>query len=192
MDNDEKKIADILFSKSLRVEEFTKEETRDSKSPDFRVFKNNVLVFFCEVKTISHDEWSDGARNDPVFNRISNKIHEAVQQFDAINPTLEYPNVLAFVNHDNMCDSLDLVAVTTGHFLSEEGGRHPIYLQFSEGRIKEEKFRIHLYIWIDEFKGNRYLFNTFTRKHLDNLCNYFGINSNAINNVLGESQTKQI
>lgn len=198
MDNDEQQLANLLQDKDLRVEEFTKEERCKSKTPDYRVFKGDRLAFFCEVKTVSPDEWLDqqlkvapsgsivgGARKDPIFNRLSNKIHEAVQQFDAVNPDLEYPNVLAFVNHDNMCGFLDLVAVTTGFFLAEGGGRYPIYLQFSEGRIKKEKFRIHLYIWKDEFKGVSYLFNTFAKEHFNNLCGHFGVYPESIKNILG-------
>lgn len=198
MDIDEQQIANYLRNKGFRAEEFAKEERRQSRTPDFRVLKGNKLAFFCEVKTVSSDDWLDhqiesappgtyvgGARKDPIFNRLSSKIHEAVQQFEAVNPDLEYPNVLAFVNHDKMCGFLDLIAVTTGHFLAEGGGRYPIYLQFSEGRIKEEKFRIHLYIWRDWYKEKKYkyIFNTYANKHLNNLCSHFGIDPEFIKNI---------
>jgi len=197
MDIDEQEITNLLKKKGLRAERFTKEVQFQSKTPYFRVFKGNKLVFFCEVKTVSRDQWLDrlvkkappspltivgGTRNDPVFNRLSNKIHEAVQQFDAVNSDVEYPNVLIFVNHDRKCGYPDLIAVTTGHFLGE-GGSYPNYLQFSEGRIKEEKGRIHLYIWIDEFKGNQYLFNDSEKRHYDDLCSYFGIDPESPNNI---------
>lgn len=133
--------------------------------------RDHQVLFFCEVKTVARDEWlkqqlnavppgtlAGGARKDPIFNHISNKIHEAVQQFDAVNSDLKYPNVLIFVNHDDQCNFLDLVAINTGYFLAESGRKYPIYLQFSEGQIREEKYRIHLYIWIDEFNKTRYFF----------------------------------
>jgi hypothetical protein len=96
---------------------FSKTEKRSGKTPDFRVFSGEEIIFYCEVKSISKDHWlrnrleeqsksaapnefAGGARNDPVFNRVSSDIHEAVKQFDAVNKDLIHPNVLAFVNHD--------------------------------------------------------------------------------------------
>lgn len=171
MSSEEQLVVDLLQEKNLRAEIFTKEEKDKSKTPDFRVFKEDELAFFCEVKTSG--ETVDGYRNDPIFNRISNKIHEAVKQFDAVNPNLKYPNVLFFVNHDDICVFDDLVSVITGDLVADDGSRNDIYSKFSDGRIKEEKFRIHLFIWIDEFEGNRYYFNPSNKQHFDNLCSYF-------------------
>jgi len=71
----------------------------------------------------------------------------------AVNPDRKYPNVLAFTNSDKHCDNRDLVAVMTGNFYVEGGGAAPIYIAYSEGRIKKEKFVIDLYIWFEESKG---------------------------------------
>ncbi len=195
MDIKEQQIADLLRKNGLQVKEFTKKERDQSKTPDFRVFKESKFVFYCEVKTIAPDDWLiklikdappgtlvGGGRDDPIYNRLTNKIHDAVKQFETVNPNSEYPNVLAFVNLDNMCGWLDLIAVTTGQFLSKGGGLDPIYLKYSEGRIKKEKIKIHLYIWIDKSKGGFYLFNQVEKKHLNNLCSYFGKNPESFKN----------
>ena len=59
-----------------------------------------------------------GSRNDPVYNRIADDIHQAVRQFDAVNPDLEHPNVLAFLNDPGShSDYGDLIGVLTGQFL---------------------------------------------------------------------------
>ncbi len=191
MTHEEKQVADFFGKKGLQAEEFTKQEKSQPKTPDFRVFRGNKLAFFCEVKTISRDEWLDnqlkaappgkivgGFRKDPVFNRLSNKIHEAVKQFDVVNPNLEYPNVLVFVNHDDedMCGFPELVNVITGDELTEDGARDGgVFGNFSEGRIKEEKLRVHLFIWIDgdEFEVKHYYFNPIDEQHFHNLCSYF-------------------
>lgn len=206
MDIDEQQIKDLLREKELRAEKFTKKERRQLKTPDFRVFKGDNLAFFCEVKTISRDQWRDGlnelvktvpsgylrivggTRNDSVYNRLNTKIYEAVQQFDAVNPNLEYSNVLAFVNYDRICGLDDLIHVTTGHGLLKQKGWFPLYLQFSEGRIKEKKRRIDLYIWIDKsnksrFKKPRYFFSPFQKKHLNNLCSCLHIDPNSIDRL---------
>jgi hypothetical protein len=98
-----------------------------------------------------------------------------VKQFDSVNPSLEHPNVLAFVNNDRRCGSLDLVGVITGHLLLEGGRSAPIYLNYSEGRIRGEKYRIHLYMWLDSFKINKKLFNVVDKRHLSTLCGYLGV-----------------
>src|SRR5216110_3025166 len=121
MDNAEKFAEEYLKKRSLRPERFSKEERRRGKTPDFRVFARADLVAYCEAKHVQYDEWLDkqlekakpqqvvgGLRADPIFNRISNRIHEAAQQFDAVNPDHKIPNVLIFVNSDRHCTAEDL------------------------------------------------------------------------------------
>ncbi len=196
MDSDEKEVCNFLKRLDLLAKKFSNKEKLKSKTPDFRVYKTNKLAFYSEVKTVSPDWWLNnqlknappgiivgGGRKDPVFNRLSNKIHEAVQQFDAVNPSLEYPNVLAFINHDNTIDTSYRLNILTGDFFAEDGTRYPIYRKFSEGRIKNEKIRIHLYIWIDRFKNNFYFLNTINQEHLINLCKYLKIDCKVFNNL---------
>ncbi len=176
----EDKVISKLDKVGLRCERFSSKEMKEGKTPDLRVYKNSKFAFFCEIKEIAKDPWEGGVRQDPIFNRISDDIHTAVKQFDSVNPDLKHPNVLAFVNDDDKCGSLDLVGVITGHLLLEKGGAAPIYLKYSEGRIKEEKHRIHLYLWFDSFKADKFLFNTVDKRHLDRLCTYFRINPSDI------------
>lgn len=135
---DENRVKSLFESKSCKVTRI-REDSREGKKPDFQVdFKN--IRFYCEVKSI----FSSG---DPL-NNISNKIHEALKQF----PTDKFklPNVLVLCNHhdDDWINSLDLKAVLTGNFYLENGEREKIYGRYSDGRIKEEKFKISLYIWL--------------------------------------------
>jgi hypothetical protein len=182
MDIDENYIREFFTTKGLRAEEFNKNEKGHSKTPDFKVFKENNLVFFCEIKTIARDEWAGGSRNDPVYNRLSTKIHEAVNQFNTINPDLKYPNVLVFINHNNegRCGVIDLYSVFTGFAKIEGGGVFPGFTKFSEGRIKGEKNRIHLFIWVKEDKAPNYLFNEDNKIYVEKLCSYFDINPRDI------------
>ena len=159
MNADEKQIADFLKSKGLTPEEFTKEEKQNSKTPDFRVLKDDKLAFFCEIKSISADEsisWNT------IFGLITKKIHEAVKQFDAVNRNVRCPNVLVFLNHDKSCKFKDLINAVTGYIEigDNEVVKFPYASKFADGRIKEEKNRIHLFIWTDEFSSKRgYIFN---------------------------------
>ncbi len=190
MIKDKKLVADFLESKGLRAEEFSKEERTRSKTPDFRVFHEQDFAFFCEVKSLSKDDWLDrllevvgpgtivgGGRNDPTYNRVSKKIYEAVKQFDAVNQDLVHPSVLVFVNHDKHSGSRDLWSVYEGDLITEDGHRYPIFRKFSEGRIMDKKRRIHLFIWIDYLNGEQNdfrIYNLDSPEHLDRLCDYFG------------------
>src|SRR5258708_1037404 len=145
---------DYLRKHSLRPERFSKEERGAGKAADCRVFRDTGLIGYCEAKHLQRDDWASGLRSDPIFNRISNHIHQAAQQFSAVNPDHAYPNILVFANSDGMSDARDLDSVITGLFRVKGGTDEAIYAQFSEGRIKEEKCHIDLYIWWDTWKDN--------------------------------------
>lgn len=110
MDLNEEKVKSYLERKGFTVERFSKEEMRACKTPDFRISRNGEFLFYCEVKSSPADKWPDeqlndtpcklakGARNDPIFNRLTTDIYEAVKQFDAVNIDQKHPNVLALVN----------------------------------------------------------------------------------------------
>jgi hypothetical protein len=164
MEASEQAAENFLKQHQLRPERYTKEEMRQGKTPDFRVFKERELVLYCEAKHAERDTWLEkrldeaeplelvgGGRLDPIFNRLSGHIHEAAKQFNAVNPSHEVPNILFFTNSDKRSNIYDLTAVLDGNFRSEDGTLHPIYKQYSEGRIKDEKFIVDLYIWWNDW-----------------------------------------
>jgi hypothetical protein len=59
------------------------------------------------------------------------------------------PNILAIANHHDAFDAGDLIETLTGMFHADDGTRHPTMRHVSEGRIREAKRRIDLYLWID-------------------------------------------
>jgi len=133
---------------------------RHGKTPYFRVFRNKEFVMFCEAKHLQCDDWHynrldnaaprqivDGFRADPIFNRLTNHVHEAVKQFTSVNPNHEHPNTLFFANSDRVSDVLDLIAVLDGMFRAESGVRAPMCKQYTERRISEEKVTVDLFIW---------------------------------------------
>lgn len=195
-DPDEDKVKKYIEERGLSCKRFSKEETRAGKTPDFRVFQDGEFGFFCEVKSSPKDRWLDkqlenappgeivgGGRSDPIFNRLTTDLHSALKQFEAVNPVQEWPNVLALVNHDDMCGFNDLIGILTGNFYSDSGNVHPIYKQFSEGRIKDEKGKIHLFLWLDDFKPDRLLFSQTNHELHLRLCELFKINMNEIKQI---------
>jgi hypothetical protein len=196
VDADEVRVKDFLESKGLTPERFTKQEVHAGKTPDFRVMLNGELLFFCEVKSSQEDRFLDmhlenveggqligGPRNDPIFNRLASDIHKATSQFDAVNGAWEVPNVLAIVNHDEMCGFNDLLAVVTGNFYVENGSAAPIYRQFSHGRIREEKRKIDLFIWLDDHKPHRLLFSQTNECQHTKLLAVFGLSQDDITQI---------
>jgi hypothetical protein len=183
MNDTERIVTEELIKYGLRCEPFSKNEMRKRKTPDFRVFREQNFAFFLEVKEIANDNWLSGPRPDPIFNRLTDDIYTAVKQFDSVNPDLIYPNVMAFVNNDRMCGSLDLIGVLTGHLLLEGGGTAPIYFSYSEGRIRDKKNRIHLYLWFDSFKANKVLFNKANGPYFMSLCTSFGFDPDSIKEI---------
>ncbi len=196
MDPNEEQVKRYLQECGFTVEQFSKAEMRSGKTPDFRVFRDENFLFYCEVKSSQEDQWLEeqldkadpgelvgGERNDPIFNRLTADIHEAVKQFDAVNGEQNYPNVLALVNHDDMSGINDLLGILTGNFYANDGTAHPIYRQFSHGRIKDEKGRIHLFIWLDDHKPDRLLFSQTDERHHAAVCAAFGVGQDEIEQI---------
>ncbi len=181
-------VYDYLTGLGLSVYRFAKASMRRSRTPDFRVLSGQQLAFYCEVKTAQEDEWLErqldaappgtlvgGLRPDSTYNRVSSYVHSAVGQFDAVNPGCEYPNVLAIVNNDSDAGLPDLLAVLTGNAYTNSG---PIRMfgNCSDGRIREEKHRIHLYVWFDAANPQPFkVWSKFSAEHHTALCTYFGV-----------------
>jgi hypothetical protein len=135
---------------------------RDSKTPDFRLSRGGAEVALCEVKSFQKDSWLEaqlenaspgeivgGLRPDPIFNRISNAVHTAFKQFESVNCEHKLLNFLFLVNHDTSARPEDLDRVLTGFEDPLHGRLDRTCEQFSEGRIREEKKRVDLYVWMD-------------------------------------------
>ena len=178
----------------LRCERFTKDERRIKKTPDFRVFRDDTLLMYCEIKTIASNSRlanqlkievvpgvavSGSEQDDSAYNRIASDIHEAIKQFDSVNLDISVPNVLAFVNHDVGCEINDLYSVWTGK--AEPGIDWPICRNVSEGRICKEKMRFHLFMWFQLESPSPYLRFTPTHHlHTDKLKAIFSENGRTI------------
>jgi hypothetical protein len=200
MNKDEKLICELLTLYSIVAKRFSKKETRKGKTPDFRVFRDETFQFFCKVKSIDKDLWLDrqldsalpgtivgGLRNDPAYNRLTSDVHTAVKQFDAVNKDITHPNILALVNHDKKCKIIHLISVLTGIERTNNGSALPIFPYYSEGRIRDEKKRIHLFLWIDNWAhsidSKGFLFCDTNENHYQTLCSLFGKDPNSIKQI---------
>jgi hypothetical protein len=171
MNRSEQTASDFFAERGLRAERFSKEELRaeSKKTPDFRVYRNDTFQFYCEVKeTTDADPLEDhmvevhpglylGTQckigDISRHSRFANRIRGAVEQFDSVNPDLEHPNVLVFVNSDEMCVPSMLEEVLRGYLVKSQG--HPIKSCPSSviQRAQTHGVRVHLFIWLNQIKG---------------------------------------
>ena len=159
-----------------------------------------AFSFFCEVKSIDKDLWLEKQldvappgvvverlRNAPVYNRLTSDVHAAVKQFDAVNKDITHPNVLSLVNHDKKCKINDLINVLTGIERTNNGSALPIFQYYSEGRIRDEKKRIHLFLWVDNWvdsiDSEGFLFCDTNENHYQKLCSLFGKDPDSIKQI---------
>jgi hypothetical protein len=76
------------------------------------------------------------------------------------------------------------VSVLTGNAYTDSGSLLPWYRSYSEGRIREEKERIHLYLWfdVDEPEPRKFWTQSHDAHHLT-LCRYLGIDPARIKQI---------
>ena len=193
-DRYEERAKGFIEGRGFTCELFTKEEMRKGRTPDFKVYQKGDFRFYCEVKGMAKDQWLDnqlaaappgkivgGLRDDPVFNRIAKDIYDAVNQFDAVNPRLECPNAIVFVNSKGShCYYGDLLSTVTGNFFAEGGKIDYIYGKYSDGRIKEKKQRVHMFVWLEPTGEHYFLFNDLKGHHQRDLCSWLGKDPDTI------------
>jgi hypothetical protein len=178
----EARVSRYLNFLGLKPERYTKAEMRASRTPDFKVYSGDSLAFYCEVKTAQEDTWLKdlleiaepgmlvgGTRDDPTYSRIASYIHDSVGQFDAVNPSMVLPNVLAIVNGDEEADIEDL-EIAFGSLI------------YSSARIADSKKRINLVIWFDGWSqdGPHFFAPGAHEGHTLSLARYLPIDLKAI------------
>lgn len=129
---------------------FTDEESKQcGETPDFKVYKDSKLLFYCEVKSIDKEIFVEEEQfgTDNTYNQIAMKrIHKSVKQFDSVNPNRDYPNVLVIVNHQFGVDVADLHLVFSGIPLESSDKVITFVRKDFAEKIRTEKNRIDLYI----------------------------------------------
>lgn len=199
LSSDEALVNGYWQKKGFDVGSFSKSEMRDHKTPDFRLSRGGMDLALCEVKSFQRDVWLEdqmknatsgevvgGLRNDPIFNRISNAVHTAAKQFESVNSNHELLNFLVLVNHDTSANYKDLIRVLTGFEDPLDDCFDRTCLEFSEGRIREEKSKIDLYIWIGVTKSGNFRQPSYWFGNLENrlaVCDLLQINPGQIRDI---------
>jgi hypothetical protein len=91
-------------------------------------------------------------RPDNAASRVGAAIHKAYKQL----ATTKDPRVLVFINDETLMDFFDLKEAMVGYLTYGEGEqrfRNVTGMKIAEGRIREEKRSIDLYVWINRYEG---------------------------------------
>jgi hypothetical protein len=175
VDDAERRVSEYLSSLGLTTRQFDKTERRLGRTPDFRVYDDTRLLFYCEVKSLHYRDEAgldDGANRlefvrvpslrERIYDRLATYVHNAVKQFDAVNAGVLIPNVIAFVNGDSRCRFDDIrTVITDTSFARDDGNSRPDHSDVSQARsrIHDERRRIHLYVWFEDGHAPQLLLN---------------------------------
>jgi hypothetical protein len=141
-----------------------KSKQKGVKTPDYELLVTNARVAVLEVKRLvrtprtPENGWQvrvsstgirEATRIDNAPQRVSKIIHKAFKQLH----TVPDPTILVFVNDETQMDSLDLLEAFNGflHYGTDSLGyyKNTVSAKLANGAIREEKWRIDLYVWID-------------------------------------------
>ena len=155
----EQKIKDIIEKNGYTVETFSKKQMREygRKTPDFKVYKNDMLIFFCEVKCIEDFpiEMYDGKISvDKDENKVLHLINVSCNQFMSVNYNHTVPNVLAIYCERLGSDINDFKFAFEAKVTCGSGNVYHRRLTDEHIRIESKKNNIDLCLWYDEIFDN--------------------------------------
>lgn len=156
---DKQLVIKYFEKKGMEARPFPK--TSAAPNPDFKVYTNGNLFAYCELKSIMPYELElppnlpsgqiyVDLRNDPAFNTIQNKIHQASKQLRSANPGHDLPNIAFFINHHRYRGFPDLMRVTTGQVSPQDPD--VLDIRYSKRLLeKDDLLVIDFVIWMDSF-----------------------------------------
>ena len=120
---DKQSVIKYFGKKGVEARLFPK--TSAMPNPDLKLYIDGNLFAYCELKSIMPYELDlptnfpssqvyQNLHNDPAFNNIQNKIHEASKQLRSVNLDHDLPNIIFFINHHKYRGIQDLRWVIKG------------------------------------------------------------------------------
>jgi large subunit ribosomal protein L30 len=157
----------VFANRKIKLQSFKQAEMA-GKTPDFKLVKDGQLCGYCEMKSpndqwvfefptdLEPDELRIEVRPDGAVPNLGRRIVKAAQQFDAVNPKHDVPNIMVIVNHAPGKGPLDLRFALEGMVVP--GGGRGLFIFDKENEKKpsddqkkvwEAARNIDLYIWVD-------------------------------------------
>lgn len=172
-----KESQDERYVRAVLFEQFGVELRRlregTERMPDYELLAQDDRAAILEVKTVEltprtpENGWNvtpqgehmwEATRRDNAPQRVGGLIHSAAGQLSRFPD----PKILVFLNHESLVDVLDLEEAVQGYqpYGTEETGYliNTASKRIAEGRIREERWLIDLYVWIEPPKGPRMVF----------------------------------
>ena len=148
-------------SNGIELEPYTEAELKTGKTPDFKLHKDGKLCGYCEMKSPRDDyvlekpESGEMAirKNLPFHRKLGNHIRHAGQQFDAVNPEHNVPNIMVFVSHAPDIERRDLHLTIAGMSAPELGKSIFMLSRKAQEQVLGAARKIDLFLWIDAEKG---------------------------------------
>jgi hypothetical protein len=137
-------------------------------NPDLKLYFDGNLIAYCELKSIMPYELElpsnfpsgqiyQDVHNDPAFNSIQNKIHEASKQLRSVNPDHDLPNIVFFLNHYKYRGIQDLRWVIKGQ--PSEKAPDVFDMTYLKRLLEKDDLSVVDYIiWIDSFSDKAFYY----------------------------------
>lgn len=148
------KLLVIKFFKTKGIEARHFPKKSAGKQADFELYLGSQIFGYCELKSILDYKFS-GLINDPTYNKVQSKIHQAANQFRSVNPNHLNPNILFFINHRERVGWQDLWYVLTGEVTPPDQRSEPIDTRYLSRLLRNDDLAIvDYFIWADTFGTN--------------------------------------
>lgn len=172
----------ICDANGIALEPYDKAALNSGKTPDFKLMKDDVLVGYCEVKSLfdpdALEDPPEGAmaarKNLPFYRKLGQHVRGAVEQLEAANPAHDKPNVMVFVSHTSEIERKDLIATVTGLPVSDEKRLFMLGRKM-QGQVCVAARKIDLFLWIDATTGTCQHLTVADAKHRPTTLRVFGL-----------------
>jgi hypothetical protein len=160
-------VSEILLNLyGVQLRKLPESKSDGKKTPDFELLDGGTRCAVMEVKTLDYtprtleNGWTveiddiikKAERIDNSPKRVATLINKAWKQLS----DFAEPKILTFVNDEPVADNLDLEEALNGFmtYENEEGFSYNNFssISLANGRIKDLKWNIDLYIWIDRVR----------------------------------------
>jgi large subunit ribosomal protein L30 len=193
-DDDAALIKRLVFAKrKIRLQRFKASEMA-GKTPDFKLLKDGQLCGYCEMKSpnnkwafdfpsdLQPDEIRAEVRVDRAVPNLGRFVVKAAQQFEAVNPQHDVPNIMFIVNHAPGKGPLDLRFALEGMPVPG-GGRGLFIFDEEDERVPSEQQKavweaarkVDLFLWVDARTGKWTYRLPIGAKRLTEACDLLGI-----------------
>jgi hypothetical protein len=146
--NDLKKVEE--YFKLIGIN-YKKIEETDTKTPDYKIMnENNSIIAYCEVKSVylTFNEEINGYKHATTSNKLEKDIRRACEQFMAVNPEHQHPNILLWYSHDFQLNRMNLLELIQGHISC--GNMRIKDLSAQRARIDKQLHIVDCHIWMQE------------------------------------------